>query len=228
MVLYRRVAAEGVGTLLLMLAATGSGLALRDLQPDSPALGLLAGAFATAGALVGLILAFGSVSGAHFNPLISSLQWLAGERKLDCALAYVAAQCTGAILGAFLSNSIFATGERLIRPDSATWALSGSESVATAGLMIVVFGCARSGRAETGPFAVGAWLSAAIMATPSTSYANPAMTLAAVVANGPIALSVATAIQYLAAQLVGALVAYLIVTVTYPRKPPNDRAPTIS
>jgi glycerol uptake facilitator-like aquaporin len=172
-----------------MLAVAGSGLAVQHLLPESGILGLLASAFATAGALVGLIIAFGSVSGGHFNPLITGLQWLGGERKLDCTLAYVAAQFAGAILGV----------------------------LAAAGLMIVVFGCARSGRTETGPFAVGAWLSAAIVATPSSSYANPAITLAALVAAGPIALPRTTALLYVAAEVVGALVSFAVIAIAYPR-----------
>jgi glycerol uptake facilitator-like aquaporin len=179
----------------------------------------MASAFATAGALVGLIIAFGSASGGHFNPLISGLQWLGGERKLDCALAYVAAQLLGAFLGALLANAMSGLDGALTNPPGSIWALSCSETVASAGLMVVVFGCARGGQVKTGPLAVGAWLCAAIMATPSTSYANPAMTIAAIFADGPIGLSTTAAIHYLAAQLGGALCAFLIVTVAYPRKP---------
>jgi glycerol uptake facilitator-like aquaporin len=216
MAVHRRAASEAVGTLLLMLAATGSGLAARHLLPDNAAFGLLASAFATAGALVGLILAFGSASGGHFNPLISGLQWLAGERKLNCTLAYVVAQIFGAITGALLANVTFGLSQRLTDPPPSNWTYVLSEMLATTGLMIIVFGCARSGRTETGPFAVGAWLVAAIIAMPSTSYANPALTLAALFADGPIALSPPTVAFYLLAQLAGALLALLIITVTYP------------
>jgi glycerol uptake facilitator-like aquaporin len=216
MAVLRRAASEAVGTLLLMLAATGSGLAIRHLLPENPALSLLASALATAGALVGLILAFGSASGGHFNPLISGLQWLAGERKLDCTLAYVVAQFFGAIPGALLANVTFGLSQRLTDPPPSNWTCVLSEMLATTGLMTIVFGCARSGRTETGPFAVGAWLVAAIIAMPSTSYANPAMTFAALFADGPIALSLPTVAFYLLAQLAGALLALLIVTVAYP------------
>jgi glycerol uptake facilitator-like aquaporin len=215
--LTRRATAEGVGTLLLMLAATGSGLAVQHLLPESGILGLLASALATAGALVGLIIAFGSVSGGHFNPLITGLQWLGGERKLDCTLAYVAAQFAGAILGALLANVVFGSGSRAPVFALVNGTLILSEALAAAGLMIVVFGCARSGRTETGPFAVGAWLSAAIVATPSSSYANPAITLAALVAAGPIALPRTTALLYVAAEVVGALVSFAVIAIAYPR-----------
>lgn len=154
--LIRRATAEGVGTLLLMLAAAGSGLTVQHLLPGGRIPGLLASAFATAGALVGLIVAFGAVSGGHFNPLITALQWLGGERRLDCTLAYVAAQVAGAILGALLANGVFGSGMRPAVLLPATLTLISSEVLAAAGLMIVVFACARSGRTETGPFAVGA------------------------------------------------------------------------
>jgi glycerol uptake facilitator-like aquaporin len=223
MPLLRRAAVEGVGTLLLVLSAAGSGLTSQPLFHQSPALGLVAIAVATAGALVGLILAFGSVSGGHFNPLITGLQWLAGERKLDCTFAYIAAQLVGGSLGALLANTIFNVGGHLANPPLANWTLVASEVIATAGLMIVVFGCSRSGRIETGPFAAGAWLSAAIIATPSTSYANPAIALAAVFAGGPIALSTSTALLYVPAEVAGALVAFMVVAVAYPRRLSNAR-----
>ena len=93
-----------------------------------------------------------------------------------------------------------ALGGHSIMPPSANWRPTSSEVLATAGLMIVVFGCARSGKAETGPFALGAWLAGAIVATPSTSYANPAITLAALFASGPIALPADTASLYVVAE----------------------------
>ncbi len=216
--LSRRMVAEGVGTLLLMLAATGGGLTAQQLFPDSPGLGLVVSAGATAGALVGLILAFGTVSGGHFNPLITGLQWLSGERPLGCTFAYVVSQIGGGMAGALLANMLFAAGGPLMRPPAPTFTLATSELLASAGLMVVVFGCARGGRAETGPFAVGAWLTAAILATPSASYANPAVTLGALFAVGPIALSLSTALVYVPVQVVGALVAFLVIAAAYPRR----------
>jgi len=216
MALMRRVTAEGIGTLLLMLAATGAGLTAQHLFRDSPALGLIASAGVIAGALVGLIVAFGSVSGGHFNPLITGLQWLAGQRKLDCTLAYVAAQLGGSIVGATLASHVFGSGARIAAPVAASWSLIRSEVIASAGLMVVVFGRARSGRTETGPFAVGAWLASAIIATPSTSYANPAIALGAVFASGPVALKVSAALLYVPAEIAGALLALLVVAITHP------------
>jgi glycerol uptake facilitator-like aquaporin len=213
--LMRRAMVEAVGTLLFVFATVGSALTPQHLLPQSPVVGLFVGAVATGGALIGLILAFGCVSGAHFNPLISGLQWLAGERSLGCTLAYVTAQLLGGIVGALLANLIFGVVRQPIMP-SAQWRLAASEIVATVGLMIVVFGCTRSGRAETGPFAVGVWLAAAIIATPSTSYANPAIVVSALFAAGPVALSATTALLYVPAEVSGALIAFVIVGFAYP------------
>jgi glycerol uptake facilitator-like aquaporin len=216
MALGRRATAEGVGTMLLMLALTGAGLTGQRLFHQEPLLGLAMSAVVTSGALTGLIIAFGAVSGGHFNPVISLLQWLGGERKLDCALAYVVCQTIGAIIGAALANFLFAAPSAP-SPAPAGAILIVSEIVATGALMAVVFGCARSGKADTGPFAVGAWLTAAIIATPSTSYANPAIVIAALLANGPVNLGGQTALSYVAAEAVGGLAALLIISVCYPR-----------
>ena len=216
--LERRAAVEGFGTLLLVLAVAGSGLTASSLAQEASLLARASSAVATAGALVGLILAFGSVSGGHFNPLISALQWLSGERRLDCTLAYIVAQLAGGVAGALLANIIFGTHRVPIVSAPAAWRLASSELLATAGLLIVVFGCARSGRRETGPFAVGAWLTAATIATPSASYANPAVSLAALIAAGPLGLPPRSVALYVLAQLLGALLALLVITTAYPRR----------
>jgi glycerol uptake facilitator-like aquaporin len=212
--LARRAAAEGAGTFLLMFAVSGSGILAQRLSEDH-LLGVFVSAIATAGALVGLIIAFGSVSGGHFNPLISGLQWLWGQRTLNCALAYIAAQIIGAVTAAFVAGSILEAG----RPESML-SVNGqriaSEFISSAGLMVVVFGSSRGGKRDAGPFAVGAWLTAAIVATPSGSYANPAIALAAMFSGGQAGLSVQTAFAYLPAQIAGAMLAFLVVTICFP------------
>jgi glycerol uptake facilitator-like aquaporin len=220
--LVRRTTVEAAGTLLLVFAVVGSGLTSQHVLHQTPAFGLFTSAVATAGALVGLILALGSVSGGHFNPLISSLQWLAGERRFDCALAYVAAQFAGGLVGALLANVTFGA-DRQLEPPPADWRLALSEIIATSGLMIIVFGCARSGRSETGPIAVGLWLAAAIIATPSASYANPAIAISALVAVGPTALSLRTVLFYMPAEVAGALLALAVVSIAYPRRRSSQR-----
>jgi glycerol uptake facilitator-like aquaporin len=213
--LARRAGVEGIGTLLLMFVATASGLAASHLSPTEPVLGLLISAVAIAGALAGLIIALGAVSGGHFNPLITALQWLAAERSLRCTIAYIAAQSIGAIAGAGVADALFTAAPMSVQ-GNCSWAMGLSEIVASAGLMLVVFGCARSSRAETGPFAVAAWLTGAIVAMPSTSYANPAIALGAAFAAGPIGLGRQTALFYLAMEIVGALIALAIVSGAFP------------
>lgn len=214
--LWRRAGAEGVGTLLLVLAASGAGIAASRLFVAVPGAVLPLMALVLAGALVSLIVAFGSVSGGHFNPLITGLQWLAGERGGICALAYVGAQMLGGIAGGWLAAWLWEVAAR--GAGGLRWSGMAGELVASAGLMLVVFGSARSGRASTGPFAVGAWLVAGVLATPTTSYANPAVVLGALVAAGPLALGVGSALPYWLGEIAGALIALLLVGLLFPHK----------
>ena len=217
--LWRRALAECVGTFLLMLIVTGAGRAARHLWHGDPLVGLVAGALATAGALTGLIIALGAVSGGHFNPLITGLQWLAGERNLGCTMAYTAAQFIGAVAGAILATFAFGAGARAGATLPVDARVVVGEMLATVGLLVIVFGCSRSGKRETGPFAIGVWLASAIIATLSTSYANPAVTLGALFATGPVALAPSTAVAYFAAELAGALAAFAVISMTYPARP---------
>jgi glycerol uptake facilitator-like aquaporin len=205
--LLRRVFTEAVGTCFLLVAAVGSSLAVMRHADEEPLVASMLVAVSIAGALVGLIVALGKISGGHFNPLITVSQWLAGQRSALCTVAYVAGQFAGGAAGAWIGGQL--VGNASTGPIDAFPAagLLISEVVASAGLMTVVLGCARSSRWETGPFAVGAWLLAAIIATPSTSYANPALTIAAVFAAGPMGLTLATGLQYVAAQVVGMILA---------------------
>jgi len=208
--LLRRAFVETVGTALLAVAMVGAGLSVARLAPNEPLVASMIVAVSIAGALVGLIVALGKVSGGHFNPIITISQWLSGERSRTCTLFYVLGQITGAIIGGLLSVQMFAAEIPTGLPAVPTTQMLVSEVVASTGLMTIVFGCARSAKWETGPFAVGAWLTAGILATPSTSYANPAVTIAAMFVSGPVALSPLTAAAYVAAQLIGMAVAILI------------------
>jgi glycerol uptake facilitator-like aquaporin len=213
--LARRAMAEFAGTLLLMLVVVGVGMSTRR---GSPTLGVIAEALGVSGALAGLIIAFGPVSGGHFNPLITLLQWLSGLRDLNCTIVYIAAQVAGGIVGALTAALMFgAFGPRSVTPFMKP-GLAMSEFVASAGLMIIVFGCTRGGRTDTAPFAVGAWLAAAIMATPSGSCANPAIALAAIFAVGPASLPAGTAFLYVPVQVLGALLALATVNFCYPAR----------
>jgi glycerol uptake facilitator-like aquaporin len=130
--LVRRVTAEVIGTLLLMLAATGAGLTAQRVSPDQLGFVLLASAGVTAGVLVSLIVTFGSVSGGHFNPLITGLQWFAGQRKLDCTLAYITAQTGGALLGGILAKYAFGIQALAAVPVPPSWPLLVCEFIASA------------------------------------------------------------------------------------------------
>jgi glycerol uptake facilitator-like aquaporin len=181
----------------------GTGLTVQQFPGDQKLAGSLMAAVAIAGSLVGLIVSLGKISGGHFNPLITVAQWLQGQRNSACTVAYVFAQIIGGLIGSLIARFIFSArggGEQLL---SLSTPLATSELVAACGLLIVVLGCARSSKWETGPFAVGSWLTAAIMATPSTSYANPAVTIAAAIAAGPSTLSAGTAAGYVVAQIIG-------------------------
>jgi glycerol uptake facilitator-like aquaporin len=213
---FRRAACEAVGTLMLMFVANGSSLMMYREVPSMPLLRLLIAGIATAGALVGAIVAFGAVSGGHFNPLITVTQWLNGERNRACALAYVVAQIMGACCGALLANAVFQSAADTVTPDWIDVRLVLSEFIDSATLMIVVFGCARSGRFDLGPFAVGAWLAAAIVATPSSSYANPAIALAALFSAGSMHLTTVYAAWYLVAQIAGAVIAAAVIAIAFP------------
>jgi glycerol uptake facilitator-like aquaporin len=205
--LGRRLAAEGVGTALLLAAVVGSGIMAERLAGADVALALLANTIATGAALVALILAFGPISGAHFNPAVSLAELARGALRRREAAAYVAAQLAGAFAGVLAAHLMF--GEPLL--SASTHERSGlaqafSEGVATFGLLSVIFGCAR-GQANAAPFAVGAWIAAAYWFTASTSFANPAVTLARAATNTFTGIRPEDAPAFIAAQLLGAALA---------------------
>ncbi|KQQ38850.1 MIP family protein [Rhizobium sp. Leaf306] len=203
----RRAFVEAVGTGFLVVAVVGSGIAASRHAPAEPLVASLLVAVSIAGSLVGLIVALGKVSGGHFNPLITFAQWLNQERSTGCTVAYIVGQVVGGAAGSILAAAMFSVPARTGIDALPSFGGFLSEVVATAGLMTVVLGCARSTKWETGPFAVGAWLVAAIIATPSTSYANPAVTLAAIYAPGLVGLSPLTSAAFVLAQMAGMFVA---------------------
>lgn len=213
--LWRRAGVEGIGTFALVLAATGSGIAAARVFAALPGMILPVTAVTIAAALVGLIIALGSVSGGHYNPLITLLQWLGGERNGICTIAYVAAQSLGGVLGGAAAATLW--GGPSATAGGLGWHGLGGELVASAGLMMVVFGCMRSGRTNTGPFAVGAWLVADIIATPTAAFANPAVVFGALVTTGPLHLTTSSAAPYLLGELLGALIAFGLVLALLPR-----------
>jgi glycerol uptake facilitator-like aquaporin len=174
----RRVVAEGVGTAMLLATVVGSGIMADRLSGGNVALTLLANALATGAGLVGLILTFGPISGAHFNPVVSFADASQGGITWSAARAYAGAQVVGAIAGVMLAHAMFA--EPLIafsHQVRAGFPQLLSECVATFGLLATIWGCVRS-RPNVVPFAVGAYITAAYWFTVSTSFANPAVTIA--------------------------------------------------
>jgi glycerol uptake facilitator-like aquaporin len=174
----RRLAAEAVGTTMLLAAVVGSGIMADRLAAGDEAMALLANTGATAAALVALILTFGPVSGAHFNPAVSIADASQGGIRWQWVPAYTAAQLMGAVAGVWIAHVMF--GERLFM--FSLHARSGpaqmvSEFVAMFGLLSVIWGCSRR-RSDATPFAVAAYIASAYWFTASTSFANPAVTLA--------------------------------------------------
>lgn len=212
-----RLAAEALGTGLLIVAVIGSGIMATRLSPDDVGLQLLENSFATMGALVGLILMFGAVSGAHFNPAVTLTDRLLGSISSRDAGLYVVAQTIGGCLGAVVANLMFELpAVELSTKDRSSPALWLSEVVATVGLLLVIHGCVRTGRARVVPFAVGLWIGGAYWFTSSTSFANPAVTVARSLSDSFAGIAPSSVPMFVVAQLVGVAVAFGLVRLFYP------------
>ena len=215
--LRRRLLAEFLGTAFLVTAVVGSGIAAQRLSPGNLGLELLENAAATAGALVALILALGPVSGAHLNPVVTLVDRVFGGLGNTDAAGYVVAQVTGAGVGAVVANLMFQLSavewSTRTRSSGALWL---AEVVATFGLVLVVFGVARSGRSSAAPFAVAAYIGGAYFFTASTSFANPAVTIGRTLSNTFAGIRPSSAPAFVAAQVVGAGIAVAAVRVLYP------------
>jgi glycerol uptake facilitator-like aquaporin len=220
--LARRASAEFAGTGLLVTAVVGSGIAASRLSPDDVGLQLLENALATALALGALILTFGPVSGAHFNPVVSAVDWWLGRRAatgltLTELSVYMSAQVPGAIAGAILADLMFGMpAVAWARTDRTGGQLWLAEIVATTGLVLLIVALARSGRSPVAPAAVGAYIGAAYWFTSSTSFANPAVTIGRAFTDTFAGIAPASVPGFVAAQLVGGVVAVAAVAWWYP------------
>jgi arsenate reductase (thioredoxin) len=226
--LARRLVAEALGTALLIIAVVGSGIMATTLSPTDVGLQLLENAAATAGALVGLILMFGAVSGAHFNPVVTLVDRMFGSISTRHAGLYVVAQTFGGCVGAVVANVMFSRPAfELSTTTRSSGALWLSEVVATIGLLLVIHGCIRSGRASVVPFAVGLWIGGAYFFTSSTSFANPAVTIARMLSDSFAGIKPSSAPMFVLMQLVGAVMAFGVIRFLYPFNADDaERRPT--
>jgi len=219
--LLRRSVAEFLGTLLLLAAVVGSGIMSERLAAGNMAIALLANSLATGAALVAIILAFGPVSGSHLNPAVTLCDaWLGGIPWRETP-AYILAQLTGAISGVFAAHVMF--GLALVTPSMhirSGPAQLFSEFLATFGLLAVIWGCVRA-RPSAVPFAVGAYITAAYWFTSSTSFANPAVTIARCLTDTFSGIRPADVLPFIAAQLAGAFAATLLFRWLTPQLKPD-------
>ena len=207
--LARRITAEFAGTAFLVAAVVGSGIMAERLSGGNAALALLANTIATGAALVALILAFAPISGAHFNPAVSFAAALEGKLSIAGAVAYIAAQIAGGISGTMVAHIMFSLPlvslSQHVRSGSAQ---AFSEFIATFGLLAIIWGT--SARASLAAFAVGTYITAAYWFTASTSFANPAVTIARSLSNTFAGIRPADVPYFLGAQFIGATAAVLL------------------
>jgi glycerol uptake facilitator-like aquaporin len=220
--LARRLTAEALGTGLLVMAVVGSGIMASRLSPEDIGLQLLENAAATAGALVALVWMLASVSGAHFNPAVTLVDRAFGGIPTRDVGPYIAAQIAGGCLGAMVANLMFELPA--IDPstkDRSSGALWLSEVVATAGLLLVIHGCVRTGRGNVVAVAVGLWIGGAYFFTSSTSFANPAVTIARTLSDSFAGIAPASVPMFILMQLVGAAIAFGLIRFLF-NEPPRS------
>ena len=219
--LWRRAVAELLGTSLLVMIVVGSGIAAQQLSPNDVGLQLLQNSTATVLGLTVLILIFGPVSGAHFNPAVSLVDWVLGRRSgtgltLAELGAYVAAQTVGAISGSVVANAMFEVGTSVSGKDRATGGHLLGEVVATAGLILLVFALAATKRGVLAAPAVGAYIGAAYWFTSSTSFANPAVTVGRIFSDTFAGIAPGSVPWFVIAQLIGAAAGLGLLILLFP------------
>ncbi|MCV2488371.1 aquaporin family protein [Geodermatophilus sp. YIM 151500] len=217
-VLARQSLAEFLGSAGLVTVVIGSGIAAQRLSPDDVGLQLLQNAVVTGAGLVALILAFGPVSGGHFNPVVTLAARAFGGVGNRQVAAYLSAQVVGGVAGALLANLMFGLpAVTLSTRDRSGGGLWLSEAVATFGLVVLVFGLVRAGRAGLAPFAVGSYITAAYWWSSSTSFANPMIDVARTLSDTFAGIAPASVPMFLVMQLVGGAVAVAVVALLYPQ-----------
>ncbi|WP_104045122.1 aquaporin [Arthrobacter sp. ZGTC412] len=219
--LWRRAVAEFLGTCLLVMIVVGSGIMAQQLSPTDVGLQLLQNSTATVLGLTVLILVFGPVSGAHFNPVVSLVDWILGHRSgtgltLPEVGIYVVSQTIGAIGGSVVANAMFEVGTSISVKDRASGGHLLGEVVATAGLILLIFTLAATKRGVLAAPAVGAYIGAAYWFTSSTSFANPAVTVGRIFSDTFAGIAPASVPAFVIAQLVGAAVGLGLLLILFP------------
>ena len=226
--LRRSLLAEFLGAAFLTAVVIGSGIAAQHLSPGNVGLELFENAAATAAGLYTIILMFGPVSGAHFNPVVSLVDASFGGISWRRAFAYIPAQVAGCIAGAIAANGMFAIAAVSISTkhrDSPSHLLA--EVIATLGLLLVIFSLARTRRAGSAPAAVGAYIGAAYFFTSSTSFANPAIDIGRMFSDTFAGIAPASVPAYVIAQLLGGIAAITVLRTLYPDVTPHEAAAVI-
>jgi arsenate reductase len=217
--LWRRALAEFVGTAFLVAAVIGSGIAASRLSPQDVGLELLENSIVTGGALVALILALQPVSAA-FNPVVTLVERALGAVSTREVSALILAQITGGLVGALVANLMFGLDAvSLSTHQRSGHGLWMGEVVATLGLLVVIFGTARAGRPDRVAFAVGGYILAAYWFTSSTSFANPAVTVARMLSDTFAGIAPSSVLMFVLAQLVGGLLGFALIRGLYPHAP---------
>ena len=216
--LGQRLGAEALGTAFLLAAVVGSGIMAQKLSGGNLALALLGNTLPTGAILVVLILIFGPVSGAHFNPAVSLAFALRGELPWSETAAYIAAQVIGGLLGVWTAHLMFELPlwqiSTTVRTGSGQWV---AELVATCGLLLTIFGCLARAPAAVA-YAVGLYITAAYWFTASTSFANPAVTIARSLSDTFAGIAPSGVLAFVGAQIVGALAAVLLARWLWPKR----------
>ena len=215
--LVRQALAEFLGSAGLVTVVVGSGIAAQRLSPDDVGLQLLENALVTGAGLVALILAFGPVSGGHFNPVVTLADRFFGGVTNRQVAAYLPAQLAGGALGAVLANLMFdLPAVSISTTERSAGGLWLSEVLATAGLVVLIFALVRSGRAAMAPAAVGAYITAAYWWSSSTSFANPMIDLARTLSDTFAGIAPSSVPMFVLAQIVGGAVGVVVVKLLYP------------
>jgi glycerol uptake facilitator-like aquaporin len=215
--LWRRLLGEYLGSAMLAAVVIGSGIAAQQLSPGDIGLELLENALVTGAGLFVIILVFGSVSGAHLNPVVSFVDAAFGGMSWRDAWTYLPAQVIGCISGALAANVMFAKATfELSTKERATGPHLCAEVLATFGLMLVIFALARNGKHAFTPAAVGAYIMAAYFFTSSTSFANPAIAIGRMFSNTFAGIAPSSVPGFIGVEIVGGLVSVLVITALFP------------